>query len=71
MAPVPFQTVCMRHRTLDTLDIAQRINSSGFAYLTPSVIKGTQLLRVSFGASSTQRADVKALWACCQMPATL
>jgi aromatic-L-amino-acid/L-tryptophan decarboxylase len=71
LAPVPLQTVCLRHRKpgLDepalaahNLLIAKRINDSGKAYLTPSVLKGTQMLRVSIGAETTERRHVEALW---------
>ncbi len=71
LAPAPLQTLCIRHRKpgLDepalathNLAIAQRINDSGKAYLTPSVLKGTQLLRVSIGAETTERRHVEALW---------
>lgn len=71
MAPVPLQTVCLRHRPpglsgaeLDAhnLQLAQRINASGRAYLTPAVVKGVQLIRVSIGAEPTERADVEQLW---------
>ncbi len=71
LAPVPLQTLCLRHRKpgLDepalaahNLLIAKRINDSGKAYLTPSVLKGTQMLRVSIGAETTERRHVEALW---------
>jgi aromatic-L-amino-acid decarboxylase len=67
--------VCVRHVPRGTsapgdaevdahnLDWAQRINQSGLAYLTPSVLKGKQMVRVSIGAEHTERADVEALWA--------
>jgi len=72
LAPVPLQTVCLRHLKpgLDeaglaahNLDIAQRINEGGKAYLTPSILKGTQMLRVSIGAEATELRHVEALWA--------
>ncbi len=74
MAPVDFQTVCIRHvpaaiqgdeAALKThnLEIARRINEGGKAYLTPSMLKGKQILRVSIGAETTERAQVEALWA--------
>lgn len=72
LAPVPFQTVCIRHRpaglegaALDAhnLALAHAVNATGQAYVTPSVVKGVQLIRVSFGATATQPADVDALWA--------
>ncbi len=71
MAPVPFQTVCVRHvpAGLGAAEVdahnrgwAQRVNESGQAYLTPSVLKGKQMVRVSIGAEATERADVEALW---------
>ncbi|NWJ42210.1 MAG: aspartate aminotransferase family protein [Geothrix sp.] len=71
LAPVPLQTVCLRHRKpgLDeaalathNLELARRVNDSGKAYLTPSMLKGTQMLRVSIGAEATERRHVEALW---------
>jgi aromatic-L-amino-acid decarboxylase len=72
LAPAPLQTVCLRHVPAGERDepriaahnlaIAARVNGSGRAYVTPSVVKGTQLLRVSIGATPTERKDVEALW---------
>ncbi len=72
LAPVPLQTVCLRHIPTDQRDekrltahnlaIAERVNRSGKAYLTPSVLKGKQVIRVSVGAEATGRAEVEALW---------
>ncbi|HET6983577.1 MAG TPA: hypothetical protein VFI53_15650, partial [Myxococcaceae bacterium] len=44
------------------LALARTINSSGQGYLTPAVVKGMQLLRVSIGATATTAEDVAALW---------
>jgi aromatic-L-amino-acid decarboxylase len=75
LAPVPLQTVCIRHVApgLDeaglgahNLEIARRVNESGLAYLTPSMLKGKQMLRVSIGAESTELAHVQALWGALQ-----
>jgi glutamate/tyrosine decarboxylase-like PLP-dependent enzyme len=72
MAPVPLQTVCLRHvpegmtgAALDAhnLQLAQRLNASGAAYVTPAVVKGEQLIRVSIGAEGTEREHVEQLWA--------
>ena len=38
------------------------MNEGGRAYLTPSVLKGQQTLRVSIGAEGTERRHVEALW---------
>ena len=71
LAPVPLQTVCIRHLEpgLDeaglaqhNLEIARRVNESGKAYLTPSLLKGRQMLRVSIGAETTEHRHVEALW---------
>jgi len=71
LAPVPLQTVCLRHTkpglneaelATHNLDIARRVNDSGKAYLTPSMLKGRQMLRVSIGAETTERRHVEALW---------
>lgn len=66
------QTVCLRHRperfarekelTAHNLAIADSVNRSGRAYLTPSVLKGRQILRVSIGAEPTERRHVEDLW---------
>jgi aromatic-L-amino-acid decarboxylase len=72
LAPVPLQTVTLRHLlsgadearlAAHNLGIARRVNEGGRAYITPSVLKGQQTLRVSVGASGTERRHVEALWA--------
>ncbi len=72
LAPVPLQTVCIRHRpegpadearlTAHNLAIADRVNRGGRAYVTPSVLKGRQMIRVSIGAEGTERRHVEAVW---------
>jgi len=71
VAPVALQTVCLRHvppglgaEALHehNLAIARRINAGGRAYLTPSVLDGGPILRVSIGAEGTERRHVEALW---------
>ncbi len=70
-APVPLQTICVRHRPdglsgpeLDehTLAWVGRINQSGAAYLTPSILDGEWMVRVSIGVEATEREHVEALW---------
>jgi aromatic-L-amino-acid decarboxylase len=72
VAPVPLQTVCVIHEppgmTGEALDAhtrawADRVNRSGAAYLTPAVLGGRWVVRVSIGAERTERADVEAVWA--------
>jgi aromatic-L-amino-acid decarboxylase len=71
LAPVPLQTVCVRHEPaglageeLDrhTLGWAERINRSGAAYLTPAVLDRRWVVRVSIGSEATERGHVEALW---------
>ena len=71
LAPVPLQTLCIRHEppglegeALDrhTLDWAERINRSGAAYLTPAILEGRWMVRVSIGAAATEHEHVQALW---------
>lgn len=71
VAPVPFQTVCVRHVPpglgADEVDAhnrrwCERVNRSGRAYLTPSALEGRQMVRVSIGAEPTERRHVEALW---------
>jgi aromatic-L-amino-acid decarboxylase len=73
LAPVHLQTLCIRHVPVGAADgaaldahnlrIVETINRGGRAYLTPSVLKGKQMIRVSIGAELTERRHVEALWA--------
>jgi aromatic-L-amino-acid decarboxylase len=72
LAPVPLQTLCLRHEpaglageALDrhTLAWVERVNRSGGAYITPAVLEGRWMARVSIGAIATERRHVEALWA--------
>jgi aromatic-L-amino-acid decarboxylase len=38
------------------------VNHSGEAYLTPAVLEGRWIVRVSVGAIPTEREHVEALW---------
>jgi aromatic-L-amino-acid decarboxylase len=71
LAPVPLQTLCVRHEPPgvegDTLDRhtqawCDRVNRSGAAYLTPAILDGRWMVRVSIGAEQTERTHVEALW---------
>lgn len=71
LAPVPLQTVCLRHEpaglTGDALDRhtlawLDRVHASGRAWLTPAQVDGRWLVRVSIGALPTEREHVAALW---------
>ncbi|MEK7215954.1 MAG: pyridoxal-dependent decarboxylase, partial [Chloroflexota bacterium] len=71
LAPVPLQTVCVRHQppgvtgealNRHTLAWADRVNRSGRAYLTPAVLDDRWMVRVSIGSLNTEHADVEAVW---------
>jgi aromatic-L-amino-acid decarboxylase len=71
LAPVPLQTLCVRHEpsglTGEALDAhtqgwAERINRSGEAYLTTAILDGQWMVRVSIGALLTEREHVERLW---------
>jgi glutamate/tyrosine decarboxylase-like PLP-dependent enzyme len=79
LAPVPLQTLCLRHEPGglegDALDRhtqawAERVNRSGAAYLTPAILDGRWMVRVSVGALLTEREHVASLWSLLQREAT-
>jgi aromatic-L-amino-acid decarboxylase len=72
VAPVPLQTVCLRHEppglTGEALEahqaaVVEQVNRSGAAYFTPSRSRGMAYIRFSIGAVATTAADVAAGWA--------
>lgn len=78
LAPVPLQTLCVRHEpgwlSDEALDLhtqawAARVNQSGAAYLTPAKLDGRWMVRVSIGAEQTERVHVEQLWALMQQAA--
>lgn len=78
VAPVPLQTVCVRHEPpglsreqLDAHNLAwaEAINRGGAALLTPAQVNGAWIVRVSFGSEATERRHVEALWVAMQAAA--
>jgi aromatic-L-amino-acid decarboxylase len=78
LAPVPLQTLCVRHQPAglagDGLDRhtqawCDRVNRSGAAYLTPAMLDGRWMVRVSVGAEQTERRHVETLWQTMRMEA--
>ena len=78
LAPVSLQTVCLRHEpdgmsdeALDqhTQAWAERLNRSGLTYLTPAVLDGRWMVRVSVGTEGTERVHVEQVWAAMQAEA--
>lgn len=72
LAPVVLQTVCIRHEpdglSGTALDVhtkawADAVNRSGDAYLTPAVLDGRWMVRVSIGALTTEADDIACAWA--------
>lgn len=74
LAPVDLQTVCVRHapvvdgaaltgEALDkhTLSWVDQINSSGEAFMSPSLLDGHWMVRVSIGVESTERVHLERL----------
>jgi aromatic-L-amino-acid decarboxylase len=68
---VALQTVCVRHEPpgLDetavdrhTLAWVDRVNRSGVAFLTPAVLDGRWMVRVSIGSLPTERSDLEMTW---------
>jgi aromatic-L-amino-acid decarboxylase len=71
LAPVPLQTVCLRHEpdglsgeALDrhTLAWCEALDRSGAAWLTPAQLDGRWMVRVSIGSLATERRHVEELW---------
>jgi aromatic-L-amino-acid decarboxylase len=71
LAPVLLQTLCVRHepphvagKALDshTLEWAAKLNQSGEVYVTPAMLDGRWVVRVSIGAELTERTHVEQLW---------
>jgi aromatic-L-amino-acid/L-tryptophan decarboxylase len=71
IAPVPLQTVCVRHEppglSLEDLNRhnrawAERLTQSGKAYLTPAQIDGNWFVRVSIGIHTTEHRHIVELW---------
>jgi len=71
LAPVTLQTVCLRREPpgMDATQLdqhnrswCQAVNDSGRAYLTPAIVNGRWLVRVSIGSALTERGHVQSLW---------
>lgn len=70
VAPVRLQTVCVRHvpagmsddeLSEHNLDWVRRINTSGQAFLSPSLLDDVWMARVSIGVESTERHHLERL----------
>ncbi len=63
-APVPFSLVCFRYRGSDEENRAllDRINATGRAFLSGTVLNGKFLLRFAIGNVATTEADIRETW---------
>lgn len=77
VAPVPLQTVCLRHEPASlhgdddaidrhNLDWVDRLNRSGQAFLSTAELDERVIVRVSVGVESADRSHLEALWALMQ-----
>ena len=63
-APVPFSLVCFRYKGSDqeNRDLLERINASGRAFLSGTMLQGKFVLRLAIGNIATTEDDVRQTW---------
>ncbi|HEX2044207.1 MAG TPA: aminotransferase class V-fold PLP-dependent enzyme [Gaiellaceae bacterium] len=68
VAPYPFSVVCFRRAGSDEDNEAllERVNASGEAYLSHTVLGGRYVLRLAVGNMRTTEADIRRTWALLQ-----
>jgi len=71
LAPVALQTLCVVHRPSTVPEVGlddytqqwcESINASGKAMLTPAMVAGQWMVRISIGVIATERRHVEQLW---------
>lgn len=64
VAPVPFSVVCFRRDGSDEENAAllERVNATGEAYLSHTVLDGSYVLRLAVGNHRTTEDDVRRAW---------
>jgi aromatic-L-amino-acid decarboxylase len=64
VAPVPFSVVCFRREGSDEENAAllDRVNATGEAYLSSTVLDGRYVLRLAVGHHRTTEDDVRRAW---------
>ncbi|MEP7353115.1 MAG: aminotransferase class V-fold PLP-dependent enzyme [Acidobacteriota bacterium] len=64
VAPTLFSLVCFRYRGSDEQNrtVLDRVNSSGLAFLSGTVLHGRFVLRMAIGNVATTEADALAVW---------
>jgi aromatic-L-amino-acid decarboxylase len=70
-APHPFSLVCFRFKGSDqqNRDLLDRINASGVAFLSHTVLNGRFAIRLAIGNVRATREDVQRVWECVQAEA--
>ena len=68
VAPVPFSLVCFRREGSDEENAAllDRVNATGEAYLSHTLLDGRYVLRLAVGHHRTTEGDVRRAWALLQ-----
>lgn len=64
-SPVPFSLVNIRLKSSSdaaNVEVMNRVNESGVAFLSPVVLRGKTCLRVAIGNIKTTEADLRATW---------
>jgi len=64
VAPVPFSVVCFRREGSDdeNRELLDRVNATGEAYLSHTVLAGRYVLRLAIGHHRTTEDDVRRAW---------
>jgi aromatic-L-amino-acid decarboxylase len=67
-APVPLSLICFRYRGTDdeNRELLDRINASGIAFLSHTVLNGKYVLRLAIGNIKTTQDDLHQVWTCIQ-----
>ncbi len=63
-APTPFSLICFRYRGSDDDNRAllEKINASGKAFLSHTVLNGRFVLRLAIGNLATEWQDLEEVW---------
>ncbi len=63
-APTPFSVVCFRFKGTDEQNkqIEERVNATGEAFISGTVLNGRYTLRIAIGNQATQRRHVQRAW---------
>jgi aromatic-L-amino-acid decarboxylase len=67
-APHPFSLVCFRFRGSDeqNRELLDRVNASGVAFLSHTVLNGRFVIRLAIGNVRATREDIQRVWECIQ-----